>query len=97
MKAKKRKRTNAEYVLWICFGWAIVSMLFGPTSRIGIGIRLDSAICAAARGANFADSICKHPLAVENSTDTNAHMCFGRYGVFARGSLCGTLGLVPKG
>lgn len=33
MKAKKRKRTNAEYVLWICFGWAIVSMLFGPTSR----------------------------------------------------------------
>lgn len=33
MKAKKRKRTNAEYVLLICFGWAIVSMLFGPTSR----------------------------------------------------------------
>lgn len=33
MKAKKRKRTNAEYVLLICFGWAILSMLFEWTSR----------------------------------------------------------------
>lgn len=33
MKAKKKKRTTTEYVLWICFGWAILSMLFGVTSR----------------------------------------------------------------
>lgn len=82
--------------VWTDFSWGD-DFVNGIADRIGIGICLDSAICAAARGANFADSICKHPLAAENSTDTNAHMCFGRYGVLARGSLCGTLGLVPKG
>lgn len=87
---------DCVYAVWVDFS-RCGNFCNGIADRIGIGICLDSAICAAARGANFADSICKHPLAAENSTDTNAHMRFSRYGVFACGSLCGTLGLVPKG
>lgn len=33
MKAKKKKKTSAEYILWICLGGAILSMLFGLTFR----------------------------------------------------------------
>lgn len=33
MRAKKRKRTNAEYALWICFAVTILFLIFGPTSR----------------------------------------------------------------